>query len=69
MSWQDILKNKNNMNFITQQRKYLESTTALTQEQKTKLEDALDAMQPFVNRENFHDKYIKPYLEMQERLQ
>ena len=38
-------------------------------EPKTKLEDALDAMQPFVNRENFHDKYIKPYLEMQERLQ
>ena len=42
MSWQDILKNKNNMNFITQQRKYLESTTALTQEQKTKLRDSLE---------------------------
>ncbi len=68
MSWKDILKNKNNMNFITQQRKYLESTTALTEEQKAKLEDSLDAMQPFVNRENFHEKYIKPYLEMQEKL-
>lgn len=69
MSWKDILKNKNNRNFINQQRKFLESTTAYTKEQKLKLQDALDAMQPFVNRENFDEKYIQPYMEMQERLQ
>ena len=37
MSWQDILKNKNNMNFINKLRKYLESTTELKEELKVNL--------------------------------
>jgi hypothetical protein len=59
----------NNMKFIIQQRNFLEDTSALTKEQKLKLFDALDAMRPFVGRDDFYAKYIKPYLEMQKRLQ
>ena len=68
MSWFDILKNKNNMNFIQQQRDFLEYTTAYTNEQKIKMENALDAMQPFVGREDFEEQYIQPYMKMQEKL-